>query len=410
MSGKTIIVLATLDTKGQEAHYLRQQIEIAGDKACVIDVGVVGQPATEADVSREEVAAAGGRSLAELLENPDREVAAPVMAAGATQIVCELVDQGQAHGIVSMGGTQGTTLATKVMRELPYGLPKVMVSTMASGNVGPWVDIKDITMMFSVTDILGLNPVTRKILANAAGAVCGMANVEVTLDQGEKPLVGVTTVGITTQGAMKAIEVLEAAGYETIVFHAIGPGGRAMEQMMEEGIIGAVLDYSTIEVSNEMFDALLAGGDKRLTTAGRLGLPQVLCPGAIEVLVFNEPETVPPPFDTRTLIRHSPQITDVRLNAEEMAEVGRELARRLSHTTGEAFFMIPSGGYDSYAVEGGGFYDPEADQAFVDALKANLPENITVLERDTHIDDPAFAVEATQLLIQLIEKHDRQGL
>lgn len=407
MSGKTIIVLATLDTKGQEAHYLRQQIEIAGDKAWVIDVGVVGQPATRADVSREEVAAAGGRSLAELLEKPDREVAAPVMAAGATQIVCELIDQGQAHGIVSMGGTQGTTLATKVMRALPYGVPKVMVSTMASGNVGPWVDIKDITMMFSVTDILGLNPVTRKILANAAGAVCGMANVEVTLDEGGKPLVGVTTVGITTQGAMKAIEVLEEAGYETIVFHAIGPGGRAMEQMMEEGIIGAVLDYSTIEVSNEMFDALLAGGDKRLTTAGRLDLPQVLCPGAIEVLVFNEPETVPPPFNTRTLIRHSPQITDVRLNAEEMAEVGRELARRLSHTTGEAFFMIPSGGYDSYAVEGGGFYDPAADQAFVDALKANLPDNITVLERDTHIDDPAFAVEAARLLIQLIQKSEQ---
>ncbi|UCE00831.1 MAG: Tm-1-like ATP-binding domain-containing protein [Chloroflexota bacterium] len=409
MSGKTIVVLATLDTKGIEAHYLRQQIEKAGETALIIDVGVVGKPATQADVSREQVAEEGGTPLAELLKDPDREVAAPIMAEGATKIVCRLVDEGKVHGIVSMGGTQGTTLATRVMRALPYGFPKVMVSTMASSNVAPWVDIKDITMMYSVTDILGLNPVMRTILANAAGAAVGMARSTIPMEAGDKPLVGVTTVGITTQGAMKAIEVLESAGYETIVFHAVGTGGRAMEQLMEEGVIGAVLDYSTIEVSNEMFHALLAGGAKRLTTAGKLGLPQVLAPGAIEVLVFNEPETVPPPFNTRTLIRHSPQITDVRLNREEMARVGEEVARRLLHTKDEAIFMIPTAGYDSYAVEGEGFYDPDADQAFVDALKANLPGNFRLIERDTHIEDPAFASEAAKLLIQLIEKKNQQN-
>ncbi len=407
MSGKNIVILATLDTKGIETQYVREQIEELGETALVVDVGVVGEPATTADITRQEVAEAGGTSLAKLLEDPDREVAAPIMAAGATKIVSQLVEDGKVHGIVSMGGTQGTTLATAVMRALPYGFPKVMVSTMASSNVAPWVDIKDITMMYSVTDILGLNPVMRTILSNAAGAVVGMAQASVPMESTEKPLVGVTTVGITTQGAMKAIEVLEAAGYETIVFHAVGTGGRAMEQLMEEGVIGAVLDYSTIEVSNEMFDALLAGGEKRLTTAGRLGLPQVLAPGAIEVLVFNEPETVPPPFNTRTLIRHSPQITDVRLNGEEMARVGEEIARRLKHTTDEAVFIIPTAGYDSYAVAGEGFYDPSADQAFVDALKANLPSNIRVIERDTHIEDPAFATEAANLLIELIEKHDQ---
>jgi len=258
--------------------------------------------------------------------------------------------------------------------------------------------------MFSVTDILGLNPVMRTILANAAGAVVGMAQATVPMASAEKPLVGVTTVGITTQGAMKAIEVLESAGYETIVFHAVGTGGRAMEQLMKEGVIGAVLDYSTIEVSNEMFDALLAGGQERLTTAGKLGLPQVLAPGAIEVLVYNEPETVPPPFNTRTLISHSPKITDVRLNGEEMARVGEEVAKRLQHTSDEAVFIIPTAGYDSYAVAGKGFYDPAADQAFVDALKANLPANIKVIERDTHIEDPDFAAEAAQLLVELIKK------
>jgi len=404
MADKTIVVLATLDTKGVEAQYVKEQIEKLGAKTLIVDVGVVGEPAIKADVSREAVAEAGGTPLAKLLEDPDREVAAPIMAQGATNIITRLAEEGAVHGIMSMGGTQGTTLATSVMRALPYGFPKVMVSTMASSNVAPWVDIKDITMMFSVTDILGLNPVIRTILANAAGATVGMARATVPMESTEKPLVAVTTVGITTLGAMKAIEVLEAAGYETIVFHAVGTGGRAMEQLMEEGIIGAVLDYSTIEVSNEMFDALLAGGEKRLTTAGDLGLPQVLSCGAIEVLVFNEPETVPPPFDTRTLIRHSPMITDVRLNGEEMARVGEEVAKRLQHTTGEAIFIIPTAGYDSYAVAGEGFHDPAADQAFVDALKANLPANIKVIERDTHIDDPEFATEAARLLIELMER------
>jgi uncharacterized protein (UPF0261 family) len=410
MNGKTIAVLATLDTKGTEAEYLCRQIEKLNNTALVIDTGVVGTPTSEADITRQQVAEAGGTSLKILLESPTREVAAPIMADGATHLVIDLVTQGKVDGVISMGGTQGTTLATKVMRALPYGFPKVMVSTMASGNVAHWVDIKDITMMFSVTDILGLNPVMRKMLANAAASICGMVNVDVELKQGDRPLVAITTVGITTKGAMKAVEVLEAAGYETIVFHAVGSGGRAMEQMMKEGLIGAVLDYAIIEVSNEMHNALLAGGIERLTTAGKLGIPQVICPGAIEVLVFNEPETVPAKYKNRTLIPHSPQITDVRLNATEMAEVGREVARRLNHTKNEAVFMNPIGGYDSYAVEGMGFYDPEADAAFMAELKANLTSTFRVIDRDTHIEDAAFATEASELLISLIEKNSRNML
>jgi len=403
VSQKTIAVLATLDTKGREAQYLREQIEKLGDKALLIDTGVRGTPAAQADHTREQVAEAGGVPLAKILENPTREVAAPIMAEGATRIVRDLAEHGAIQGVVSLGGTQGTTLSTKVMRSLPYGFPKVMVSTMASGNVAPWVDIKDITMMFSVTDILGLNVVTRKVLANAAGSVCGMASVTEQITQGDKLLVAVTTVGITTRGAMKAVETLEHAGYETIVFHANGPGGRAMEQMMREGIVGAVLDYSTIEVSNEMYDAMLAGGPQRLTAAGELGLPQVICPGAIEVLVYGVPETVPERYRGRTLIRHSPQITDVRLNQAEMVEVAREVASRLKHTTGKAVYMIPTAGFDSYAVKGQGFHDPKADSAFTAELKASLPRNIKVLERGTNIDDPAFAIEAAQQLISLIK-------
>jgi len=408
MRSGTIAVMATLDTKGVEARYVADQIQQLGHEPLLIDTGVVGTPATPATITREEVALAGGVPLSQLLEHPTRERSAPVMAAGAAVLVTGLVAEGKIHGIISLGGTQGTTLSTKVMRALPYGLPKVMVSTIASGNVAPWVDIKDITMMFSVTDILGLNPLTRKILANAAGAVCGMVSVDEELKPGTRPLVAVTTVGITTQGAMRAVKVLEDAGYETIVFHAIGPGGRAMEQLMKEKIIGAVLDYSTIEVSNEMHHALLAGGPERLTTAGKLGLPQVLCPGAIEVLVFNEPETVPLRYRDRTQIRHSPQITDVRLDKAEMAEVGKEVARRLQHTTASAVFLVPTAGYDSYSVKGQGFCDPEADEAFLSELKAGVPDNIRVIERNTHIEDPSFATEAAQMLILLMENKERK--
>jgi uncharacterized protein (UPF0261 family) len=403
MDRKTIVVMATLDTKGREAQCLAEQIEKLGSTALLVDTGVMGTAAIKAAITREEVAVAGGAILEKILEHPVRDVAARVMAAGATRIIEELVKKKAVHGMVSLGGTQGSTLSTQVMRALPYGFPKVMVSTMASGNVAPMVDIKDITMMFSVTDILGLNPVMRMILANAAGAVCGMASVGAKLGQTDKPLVAATNVGITTQGVLKAISVLEQAGYETIVFHAIGPGGRAMEQMMKEGIIGAVLDYATIEVSNEMHHALLAGGPERLTTAGKLGLPQVLCPGAIEVLVFNEPETVPAKYHGRTLVRHTPKITDLRLNKEEMAEVGEEVARRLQYTMADAIFMIPTGGYDSYAIKGQPFYDLEADATFVSTLKARLPKNIRIIERDTHIEDPAFAEESARLLISLIE-------
>jgi uncharacterized protein (UPF0261 family) len=407
MSGKIILILATLDTKGREAQYLRDQIEVQGDRALLLDTGVVGRPAARPDIPRQEVARAGGTPLEKLLDCPSREVAAPVMAAGATRIALELYAQGSIHGIIGLGGTQGTTLCTHVMRALPYGFPKVMVSTMASGNVARWVDIKDITMMFSVSDILGLNPLARKILANAAGAVCGMANVALRLEASTRPLVAITTVGITTLGAMKAMEVFEAAGYETIMFHAIGAGGRAMEQLMREGVIGAVLDYATIEVSNQMFGALLAADDDRVTTAGKLGLPQVLCPGAIEVLVFGEPDTVPARYQGRTLIRHSPQITDLRLNKQEMIQVAEEVARRLQHTHGDAVFMIPTGGFDSYAVRGGGFYDAEADSAFAEVLKLRLPPNIRIIERPTHIEDPAFATEAAQQLLRLIESRKK---
>ena len=228
---KTIAILATLDTKGPEGQYLREQVEALGEKALLIDTGVVGKPTVKADVSREEVAKAGGMPLSELLKDPTQDKAHPIMTAGASSIVKKLLEQGKIHGIIGMGGTQGTSLCTRVMQGLPYGFPKIMISTVASGNVSSFVDIKDITMMFSVGDILGLNPVMCKIFANAAGAACGMANVKVKIASrtGDKPLIGMTNIGLATRGTIRALELFKEKGYDVIVFHAVGSGGRAME-------------------------------------------------------------------------------------------------------------------------------------------------------------------------------------
>ncbi len=403
---KTVVVLATLDTKGNEARYVADQIEAMGGATLLMDIGVVGDPAVEPGVSRAEVAAAGGTPLDEILEAPTRQAASPVMVAGAMRLLLERISQGEIHGVVGLGGTQGTSNCTGVMQGLPYGFPKVMVSTAASGDTSAFVGIKDITMMFSVGDILGLNPVTRKMLANAAAATYGMACSRVTLDiaPGAKPLVGMTNLGVLTEGAMLALGYFHDAGYEVIVFHAVGSGGRAMEQMMKDGLIGAVFDYGLGEIPDHMFDGLRDGGPERLTVAGDLGLPQVICPGGLEHIgLLTEPNTIPERYRDYEVAFHNPIILAIRLKVEEMVAVAQEVNRRLSHTTDKAYFMMPKRGTSRYAVEGAQLHDPVGDEAFLAEIKAGLPDNIELLERDLHAEDPAFVKEAVERLISLIE-------
>ncbi len=405
---KTIAILATLDTKGPEGGYLREQIEESGEKALLIDTGVVGKPTVKADITREEVAEAGGMPMAELLKDPTQEKAHPVMTAGAAAIMKKLLDEDKVHGIVGMGGTQGTSLGSAVMQTLPYGFPKIMVSTVASGNVSSFVDIKDITMMFSVGDILGLNPVMCKILANAAGAACGMANVKVKIESriGEKPLIGMTNIGLATRGTIKALELFKEKGYDVIVFHAVGSGGRAMEQMMKEGIIGAVLDYALVEIPNEIYGGLNAGGPDRLKTAGQLGLPQVICPAGVEHigLILSEAHKGPKEHMHRKYYYHSPIIFVYRLDKDEMIVTAKEVVDRLKYTKDEAIFMIPKKGFDRSCYEGSPLYDPEGDEAFIQYLKDNLQKNIRIVELDYKVEDPEFVEEAVNNLIGLIEK------
>ena len=407
---KTIAVLATLDTKGQEAEFLRQQLKALGSRALVVDMGVLNTPAARADVTRAEVARAGGTSLRALVRGGTRDAAQPVMAAGATKLLREALAKGRVHGVIGLGGLQGTAACTMVMRALPYGVPKVMVSTVASGDTSPYVGVSDITMMFSVGDILGLNAFMRKVLANAAGAAHGMAQVKVALaparKKGDRPLIGISNLGVLTQGTLHAQKVLADRGYESIVFHAVGTGGRAMELMMKQGIIGAVFDYAMGEISDALFHGLRAGDAERLTVAGDLGLPQVIVPGGAEHIgvLVSTPHVLPERWKTHKHVWHNEVVLAPRLNDRELKQVAREAGRRLQHTRGNAVLMIPMLGTGRYAMPGGPLNDPASDTVFFAALKASLPPTIEVVERARHAEDPVFVEEAVDRLVALIER------
>ncbi len=403
---RTVVILATLDTKAEEAEFLRRQVVALGGNVTIIDLGVVGTPGIVADVRREAVANAGGGTLVELLDAPSREAAGPIMVAGATRILLELISEGRAHAVLGVGGTQGTSSCTQVMQALPYGFPKLMVSTVASGDTSRFVGVKDITMMFSVSDLVGMNPLTARILANAAAAAYGMSLVEGTIEtrRGDKPLIAMTNLGVLTDGTTLALKLFREAGYDVVVFHAVGSGGRAMEQLMKEGVIGAVFDYALGEIADEVFGGLRAGGPERLTVAGKLGLPQVICPGGAEHLgIFVEPNVVPDKYRDHRYVFHSPVIFVPRLDREEIVLVADEVRRRLQHTSGKAVLMLPLGGVGRYSVLGGPLHDPESDRAFFDALRTGLPPNVDVVEVDADAEAPAFVREAVRQLIRLVE-------
>ena len=403
---KTIAIIATLDTKADEAGFMRQEIESLGGKALIIDIGVVGNPTIEADVSRAEIIEAGGSSLSKVLVNPTREKSNPFVVAGATKILLDLQRSGRIHGAVALGGTQGTSTCAPVLQALPYGFPKVMLSTAASGDTSPFVGIKDITMMFAVSDILGLNVFSRKILANAAACAWGMAQVERDITKSTaKGVIGMNNLGVLTQGAMHAVALFERAGYDVITFHAIGAGGEAMEQMMKEGIITAVFDYAMGEIADGVFGVLRASGPERLTVAGKLGLPQVLCPGGSEHLgiLVGDPNVVPPGYDNHQTVWHSPYVFVPRLKADEQARVAEAIGERLSHTTGNALFLMPLRGVSSYSAKGGALFNPELDAAYWDALQRVMPDSVTVEALDLTAEDPTFVAYAVGKLIEMIE-------
>ncbi len=403
---RVVAVLATLDTKGAEAQYLREQIELLGGAALLIDLGLVAAPGSRPDISREEVILAGGSTLESLLKEPTRQAASPVLIGGATRILKERLATGRVHAVLGLGGTQGTSNCTQVMQALPYGFPKLMVSTVASGDTSSFVGIKDVTMSFSVGDLLGLNPITRKILANAAGAAWGMAqnSVQIEATKTGKPVVGMSNLGVLTEGTSLALELLRDAGFETIVFHAVGSGGRAMEQMMKDGLIQAVFDYAMGEISDELFAGLRAGGPERWSVAGALGLPQLLVPGGAEHIgLFVEPNQVPEMYKHHKHVFHNPRVFAPRLSAVQLERVAEEVGRRLASTRGRAVFLIPTDGVSRYSAPGGPLRDPESDARWFATLERCIPKTIEVREIHRHAEHPDFVREAVQRLIELAD-------
>jgi uncharacterized protein (UPF0261 family) len=391
----TVVLVGTLDTKGDEYVFLRDRLHAAGVDTLLVDVGTQGSPRTPADVPREEVAAAGGFDLATLT---DRGAAVQAMCAAVPGVVRRLFDEGRCQGVLAAGGSGNTAIATAAMRALPVGVPKLVVSTMASGDTAAYVDVSDVTLMPAVTDVAGLNSVSARILANAAAAMAGMVSAP-PVDLGEsRPVVAATMFGVTTAAVTTAREELERRGYEVLVFHATGTGGRSMESLVESGFVTGVLDLTTTELADDLVGGVLSAGPHRLEAAGRAGVPQVVSLGALDMVNFGPLASVPARFADRTLYVHNPSITLMRTTPEECAELGRRLGAKLSAATGPVALFVPLRGISAISGEDGPFSDPDADAALLAGVRETLAPSVELHEVDAHVNDPAFAVAmATRL-------------
>lgn len=398
---KTIAVIAALDTKGTEAAFLRDRIAARGHTPLTVDVGVLGTPAYPAEIGRDAVAQAGGDDIAALRSGEDKARAMAAMTRGAAVVAARLHAEGRIDGIVGLGGSAGTTIATSAMRALPVGFPKLVVSTVAAGETRPYVGTKDVTMMYSVVDVAGLNGISTPILANAAGAIVGMAETEAP-PVAERPLIAASMFGNTTQCVDRARATLEAAGYEVLVFHATGAGGQTMESLIADGFMRGALDLTTTEWADELCGGVFAAGPHRLEAAAQAGIPLVVAPGCLDMANFGAPDTVPEKYRGRKLYEWNPTVTLMRTNVEENAALGRIVAEKVNQSTGPVTVFLPLKGVSQLDSPGGDFWWPEADGALYEAIKANLRADIPVVELDLNINDPGFADAATARLLEYL--------
>ncbi|WP_243230026.1 Tm-1-like ATP-binding domain-containing protein [Microbacterium sp. CIAB417] len=391
------VLIGTLDTKGREYAYVRDILTASGVDVVLVDVGVLREPGTAPDIPATEVAAAAGIALAALRggsEDADgRAAALDAMRRGAIEIVRRLREAGRCDGVLGLGGSGGSALLSAVMRSLPFGVPKVLVSTMASGDVSSYVGVSDLCLIHSVTDIAGLNRISRPILRNAAGALAGMLATPPERMTGDRPAVGVTMLGVTTPCALRVVDRLDEAGMDAVVFHTVGSGGRALESLLASGVLTGVIDLTVKEITDDLLGGVFVAGPERMRTAGRRGLPQVVVPGAVEVINFGAFDTVPEELrdGSRPLIRHNEQVTAVRATREELLRVADEIADRLNQATGRIEVLIPRAGFDSYAAHDGPFADAASDIAFGERLAGRLRAGIPVVWADTDVNDPGFA-------------------
>jgi uncharacterized protein (UPF0261 family) len=397
----TIAVLGTLDTKGHEHAYVADIIRKRGHQTLLIDTGTGAEPQVKPDISREEVAAAGGVDLAAIIARQDRGEAVTAMAGASGQLLVKLHAEGRIQGVISLGGGGGTAIGSAAMRALPIGFPKVMVSTLAAGNVAPYVGTKDIVMMPSIVDVSGINRLSRTLFARAAGAICGMVETEIPAGD-DKPLIVASMFGNTTTCVNAAKAILEAAGYEVLVFAATGTGGRIMESLIESGMISAVLDITTTEWADELVGGTLNAGPTRLEAAGKAALPTIVTPGCLDMVNFGERATVPAKFNDRTFYQHNPQVTLMRTTPEECTELGRILAEKVNAYRGPVTVLLPLKAISIISAAGQPFHDAEADRALFDAIKKHLKPEVPVIELDCEINAPEFAKACAETLLELI--------
>lgn len=403
----SVVIIGTLDTKSEEIRFARDVIEAHGIEVHIVDTGVLGEPAFEPDTAAEAVATAGGTSLADLRDDGDRGNAMAVMGRGAVDIVQQLHEEGALDGVLGLGGSGNTSIATTAMRELPVGVPKLMVSTVAAGDIEPYVGATDIAMMYSVADIEGLNQLSRRIIANAALAMIGMVANDADVDVEEKPTIGITMFGVTTPCVQTAREYLEENGYETIVFHATGTGGQAMEDLVRQGIIDGVLDVTTTEWADEFIGGVFDAGPDRLDAPGEMEIPHVLSTGALDMVNFGPPESIPEKFDDRTFHQHNPQVTLMRTTPEENAEIGQIIAEKLNAASGPVAVYLPLAGVSMIDVEGEDFYDPDADEALFDAIRETLDDDRELVEMEMDLNDETFALALAKKMDELMNEAGR---
>jgi uncharacterized protein (UPF0261 family) len=401
----TVVLLGTLDTKAEEYAFVRDRLIAAGLAVLVVDAGVLGSAGLAADEDRSSVAAAGGADLDALRAANDRGAAVTAMAAGATAVVRGLYAEGRCDGALALGGTGGTSIAAAAFRELPLGVPKVIVSTAASGDTSAYVRETDLVLMPSVVDVAGVNRLSARILANAAAAVAGMVLAEPVQTAADVPLLAASMFGVTTTAVNSARARLTELGYEVLVFHMTGVGGRTLESLAASGQLAGVLDLTTTELADELVGGVFSAGAGRLTAAGQAGIPQVVSVGALDMVNFGPLETVPEKFVDRNLFVHNPTVTLMRTTPEECAELGRRLATRLNSSTGPVALLLPLRGVSAIAVEGGVFHDPAADAALFGAIRDTVdPAVVELVEVDAAINDETFAYAAADKLNVHLDK------
>ncbi|MGX8795302.1 Tm-1-like ATP-binding domain-containing protein [Fusibacter sp. JL298sf-3] len=399
---KTIAVAGTFDSKSREFLFVKEQIEKLGLNTLTIHTGVF-EPGFTPDIDNVRVAEAAGKSIDRLKDSKDRGEAMAVLSEGTRQLVSTLYQEGAFDGIISLGGSGGTSLVTPAMQALPIGVPKVMVSTMASGETSQYVGTSDIVMMPSVVDVAGLNAISMRIFSNAVHAVVGMVTNATELPESEKPLVAASMFGVTTPCVDKAKAYLEAEGYEVLVFHATGTGGKSMEALIEAGYFKGVLDVTTTEWCDELVGGVLTAGDKRLEAAGRTGVPQVVSVGAVDMVNFGPYDTIPKAFEGRLFYKHNPTVTLMRTTVEENRSVGSVIAEKLNSANGKTALLLPLKGVSLIDGIGQPFYGPEEDAALFETLRREIDaDKVSLIEIDAAINDDAFALAAAKKLVELM--------